>query len=118
MGAILDFNPDKAAGLQLQLTDKSDYIKAKLDQIRRQVERTVDQNWEGSTREAFKDLYAASSGNVLSYLNSWLDSIDMLIKEATAAKEKNEADEKAAINNAMSNLETQKSNKTAAHTSM
>jgi len=100
MSDLLAFDPAKAAALQGKLEKKKGDMEATLRSIKRLVERTVDQNWEGGTRETYKELYETSSGQVVEYLNTWIENVDSLIKEATAAKLQLEQDEQALMRNA------------------
>jgi len=98
MPNLLVFDSGKAASLEKTLMSKDRDMRATLNKISRTVESRVNENWLGDSAISFTDLFKASSDNIVSYLNSWLECTKDLLEETKKAKEANEQAEKSAIN--------------------
>jgi len=108
MSDKLIFDAGKAESLQKTLLNKDKEIRITLDRIKRLVEKSVKENWTGASAQAFNDLYAASSNNIVDYLNSWLECSNELLGQAARAKEANEQAEKDIINREKNRISTPK----------
>ena len=100
MSDQLEFDPRRADSLISDLLRRKRDIERTLDQIKRLVRSRVDANWEGASREAFKDLYNESSNNIAEYLNAWIENVNRLIEETKALKDEQEQAETRRIEQA------------------